>query len=147
MAKDKGFEYLDDSPVEVPVRLRRRSAEGWAEMVQAVAKEMSRRAAEQKDETLEDSLDFGEDDDEFSLPISQSEMRYLKEEELLTEALEAAKLRTARHRVEQMKKEIDRGKRRAEGGKERERSEVDEGRDESGKSGSVDAVQEPEKKS
>lgn len=133
MAKDKGFEYLDDSPVEVPVKLRRKDS--WAEMVQHVAAELSRRASQEGDESFEDSLDFGDEDDD-DLPISPSETRYLKEEELLTEALEAARIRTARYRAAQIQKEMNRGK----------KHEPERRGDDAGESRSDDAVQESKKK-
>lgn len=141
MAKDKGFEYLDDTPVEVPVRLRRKDS--WAEMVQHVAHELSRRQAEQGEETLEDMLDFDEDPDD---DISQSEMRYMKEEELLTQALEAARVRTERYRNAQLHKELTRGRKRGEGEGEGERSAPDKGGNAVRDAGFVDVVQKPEKK-
>lgn len=109
--RDKGFEYLDDTPVEVPVKLRRKGADSWAEMVQRVVAQISQQAADAGGETFEESLDFGEDDDE-ELPISQSELRYLKEEELLTEALTASRIRDERHRAAQLHKEYTRGRRK-----------------------------------
>lgn len=109
MDRDKGFEYLDDTPVEVPVKLRRRDS--FTEMVQHVAQELSRRAAEQGGETLEESLDFGPDEDQ-DLP-TPAELRYLAEEELLQDALEAGKVRRQRMEAARLERKL-RGRREDE---------------------------------
>lgn len=108
MNRDKGFEYLDDTPVEVPVKLKAKR-DGWTQMVQHVAAELSRRAQEQGGETLEDSLDFGPDEDE-ELP-SRAERQYMQEEELLRDALEASRIaRERRETARLMEKENARRK-------------------------------------
>lgn len=106
--KDPGFEYIDDTPIEVPVRLRTKGAQNWAQMVQHVAHELSRRASEEGNETLEESLDFGDDNDS-DLPTA-AETRYMKEEELLQSALDAAKVRRERRVAAKMAKEANRGR-------------------------------------
>lgn len=108
MAKDKGFEYLDDTPVEVPVKLRRNAPDAWSEMVRRVVEQVSAQAREKGGETFEESMDFGPDEDE-DMGVSPSEMRYLREEELLTEALEASRIRDERRRAARKLKELNRG--------------------------------------
>lgn len=86
--KDKGLEYLDTTPVAVPVRFRQRPGE-----VDRLKDMMRNLIVELRDregiESFEESLDFEVDDEDDGLPaISQSEMRYMKEENLLTEKQE-----------------------------------------------------------
>lgn len=146
MAKDKGFEYLDDTPVEVPVKLRRASTDAWAEMVKRVVEQVSEQARSKGGESFEESLDFGPDEDE-ELPISPSEMRYLREEELLTDALEASRVRSERRRAARKLKEMKRGNESRQAGEGKGAgSEADEGRDGSGAAGSADAGKKPEAK-
>lgn len=111
MAKRDGFEPEDDRKVAVPVEFRRPLGE-----VDRMRSMMAQLIVELRDnphvESFEDSLDFdtGEEDD----PISPSEMRFMKEEFLLTEAQEARKVALQRRAANEFKEKLygkDRGRR------------------------------------
>lgn len=91
MAKRDGFEPVDDRPVALPVGVSRPTeADRLHGLMQRLFLDMRNQ---NEVDTFEDSLDFDvEDDDDLPVSVSQSEMRYMKEERLLTEAEEAARV-------------------------------------------------------
>lgn len=119
MAKNDGFEPVDDRPVAVPVKLRAPIGE-----VDRLRDLMARLVVDMRDqngvESFEESLDFEVDDDDDG-PISQSETRYMQEEKLLTEAEEA-------HRVMLQRREAAKFKRRFKYGEDSGRRERTDGR-------------------
>lgn len=95
MAKYNGFEPVDNKPVALPVGfVKPTEADRLHGLMQRLFVDMREQSSR---DSFEDSLDFDmEEDDELPINVSQSEMRYMQEERLLTDAVEAD--RVVRHR-------------------------------------------------
>lgn len=144
--KDKGREYLDDTPVAVPVKFRGvPSGDRVRELMHTLIRDMRDREGV---ETFEESLDFEVDDDDpdLSSVVSHSEQRYMTEEKLLTEAVEADKVVLQRRAAAQFRRkyhgEGESGARKQRGGDGDSRSDdgVDkrgEKRESEGRAGEV----------
>lgn len=123
----KVFEKVDGKPVALPSHVKKPTE---ADRLKEIMGRLIREVGDgNRRETLEESLDFelGEDDgDEMfaRFGVSQSEMRYMKEENLLTEAEEAARIRHQRHRDADFYRRFKNGKEneRRRGGSERDGS-------------------------
>lgn len=87
----KVFEKRDDRPVALPVGMKPPTE---ADRLKSLMARLIVEASSNKEnETFEESLDFDvEGEDELPVEVSQSEMRYMHEERLLTEAEQAAKM-------------------------------------------------------
>lgn len=78
MIKDTStiYQTLDDTPVEIPTRLRLPQSR-TDQIRQYIREEMSRAAADQGHESFEDADDFDLDDEE-DMPLSPYEIRMLE---------------------------------------------------------------------
>lgn len=93
MAKNDGFEPVDNRPVALPVGyVKQPEADRLKGLMERLFVDMR---TQNEADSFEDSLDFDVDEDD---PISPSEMRYMVEERVLTEAEEAATV--VRHRLD-----------------------------------------------
>lgn len=101
MAKRNGFEPVDDKPVAVPLKFR--SPPGEVDRLRSMMANLVVSLRGQDDvESFEESLDFEDPDDED--PLSHSEMRYMREEVLLTEAQQAAKVASQRRAADEYRR-------------------------------------------
>lgn len=139
VVKDKGLEYLDTTPVAVPVRFRQ--APGEVDRLKTIMKNLIVELDGRDNvESFEESLDFDVDDDDdlLSSGVSQSELRYMKEENLLTEKEEADRVVSQRLAAEKFRRDRDEryakrervqsGGERFDGGGKESRSERGSGR-------------------
>lgn len=96
----QGREILDDTPVEVPVRFRNKPMTTVEEAMQALAF-ASMIAEREGHESFEESLDFGEEQDELT---GSSEFTDMDERELL-EFMRAGEEELARRKAQGEKKD------------------------------------------
>lgn len=110
MARNKGFERVNDSPVAVPVEFKR--AVGEVDRMRSMMANLVRDLRDRDDvESLEESLDFDVDEDQdMEDDVSQSELRYMTEEKLLTEKEEAARVMLQRREAAKLRERFDYGK-------------------------------------
>lgn len=109
--KEPGFEYLDDTPVAVPVKFSRAPME--VQRLKNLIREVSLEIANQGGESFEESLDFDIEEDE---PLTTGELRYMQEERLLTEAESAAKIQHHRNAVNSWRQKYGRSSEAKSGG-------------------------------
>lgn len=115
--RDKGLEYLDNTPVAVPVKFRGGNYAGPDKMRQMMRELIVDMRGRSEVESFEESLDFevDDDDDPLSSRVSQSEMRYMQEEKLLTEAEEASKVVVQRRDAANYRRKRDENRNGPEG--------------------------------
>lgn len=89
MAKNDGFEKVDDRKVAVPAKFR--SKPGEVDRLKELMASIVHYHKSEGTETFEESLDFDDPDDSDD-PLSLGETRFMKEEYLLTEAADAGKV-------------------------------------------------------
>lgn len=87
MAKRDGLEPRDDRPVALPVGFK--APTEVDRLHGLMARLIVDMRGQKETESFEESLDFEVDDDEV-LPVTHSEMRFMTEEKLLTDAKEAS---------------------------------------------------------
>lgn len=105
--RDKGFEYLDDTPVAVPVKFRQ--APGEVDRMKSLMAQLIVDLRGRSDvESFEESLDFEDpdDDDPLSSRVSHSELRFMKEEKLLQDATEADTIMSQRRAADELRRKI-----------------------------------------
>lgn len=137
--RDPGLEYLDATPMSVPVKFR--SNPGEVDRLKTIMKNLIQELqGSDQVESFEESLDFEVDDDDdiLSSGVSPSELRYMREENLLTEKQEAERIVSQRVAAAQYRRKRDEhqverervrsGGERSDGGGEESRAERGAGR-------------------